>query len=279
MDFTNELVSRALMRIARAVSAVMVIDAEHRVSMAATTLPDGNALTLAASTAGYWDFVVEQDATQTRTRSVYEGGGSWASAAVSAGATVLPVENTTWYASAGGVVRVNQSTVTYTGKSTESGAGNLTGCTGIAYDIALGEPVNVLVTTNDTSAQTAIATALGGGLSGIILDVQQDGRLSRAECAGRGTADLAFLSAIIKGVKYTTANEFSRVGKMVSVTVTEPVAVSASFRIQSVTMRPRGRFDTTQADWVYDVIAVPFRRTLPALIQDVDTPRRTTFLL
>jgi hypothetical protein len=271
IDFSDEFVSKAITRVARALDPVAVwrLDAERRVSMTATTFPDGNALTLASSTKGYWNFRIGEDGDQTRTRVFYEGEGSFASEAVGASTGTIPVEETRFFLSAGGVVRVNQNTVTYTGVSASSGPGNLTGCSGIVFDIGAGEPVNVLVQSDDSAAQTAVATALGGGLSGVIVAVQQDGRLSAAECDTRGTADLLNSGTPPKSVGYATANEFTRVGKMVAVNVTAPRTVNSSFRIQSVTITPRGKFTTTEVNFEYTVQAGPFRRSLPDVLAGV----------
>jgi hypothetical protein len=268
IDFTDEPVSKALTRVAQAVNAVWRLDPERRISMAGSGAfaDDANAPTLVASVRGYEDFRVTEDGHQTRTRVIYEGIGSTASADVGANATLLPVDETRHYRASGGTVRVNQNTVTYTGVSASSGPGNLTGCSGITYDISVGEPVNVIATRNDGTAQSNLATALGGGLSGIITDKRQDGRLSLVECEERGDTDLLNAKAAPKGVSYATPNEFSTVGKLVAVNVTAPRTVNESFRIQSVTMRPRGVFSTTKADFMYDVDASPYRRTIADML-------------
>lgn len=270
IDFSQETVTQAISRVAKAVSAVWVLDPENYVSLVSTTVPDGNPLTLTDGVRGYWDLKIRKSMFQSRTRVYFEGGGSPAAAAVSPSATTIPVQETFWYSSTGGTVRVGQNLVTYTGRSTDSGAGSLTGCSGITYSIAIGDEVTVLTQTDDATAQTAVATALAGGLSGIIVDVQADGRLSLVECQGRGALDIALFSNGVTSLDYTTDKEFTSVGKQVSATLTKPRAVTATFQIQAVTMRlkrdAQGHLSPSKLQ--YEVQSGPYRRTLTDVLRD-----------
>ena len=127
------------------------------------------------------------------------GGGAIVSATL-AGSTTLPIVSTAAFAAGGGTARVGATTFTYTGRSTTSGAGNLTGIpasgagaltvtvlggatilvgaggagslTGVPasgagsvlYAINQGDPINLWVQRDDTAAQAvqaAIDTANG----------------------------------------------------------------------------------------------------------------------
>lgn len=263
IDFSNEPVSQAITRVAKAVSATWVLDPERYVSMVTSTIPDGNALTLTDGVRGYWDLTVTEDVQQARTRVFYEGGGSRTYQASDPGTTVIAVEDCSLFGGSGGTVRVGQNVVTYTAKSANSGQGGLTGCSGITYAIAIGDTVTVLTQTDDATAQTAVAAALGGGLSGVIVDVQSDGRLSMVECQGQAGLDIALFANGITSLDYTTDNEFTQVGKQVSATLTKPRTVSASFLIRAVTIRLHPKSPT---ELEYAVRAAPYRRTLSDLL-------------
>jgi hypothetical protein len=62
-------------------------------------------------------------------RWVDNGIGSTLTANTSNGATSIPVADTSAFTAGGGRARIAGEVITYTGKSTSSGAGNLTGCT------------------------------------------------------------------------------------------------------------------------------------------------------
>lgn len=262
IHFTQETITGCMRRLARAAGAIAAVDYRKRCSIYVTPDDEGNALTLTDSATDFWDVGIDGDITQVRTRIIYEGGGSDTASAVSAGATVLPVTNTIWYSAAGGTVRSGTNLITYTGVSTGSGAGSITGCSGIITDLPANQPVNVYVQADDAAAQTAFATLLGGGASGIAVQYVADGRLSLAECTTRATDDLAFYKAQLSTIQYTTTNAYTRAGRSVAVTLTKPIALTNTLRVQS--MRLRGRRAVVGASLKFDrlITASPAKRQL-----------------
>ena len=111
--------SAAIDRLAEAANAFWFIDPE-RCLYFFDTLPDGNALTVVnSSSVRVVDY--DEDLTHVRNRTTVIGAASQTSALVSAGATTIPVEDTSLYAAVTGQVRAATLVVTYTGKSVGSG--------------------------------------------------------------------------------------------------------------------------------------------------------------
>lgn len=167
---------------------------------------------------------------------------------------------------ASGWVRSESQIVRYTGRSAASGIGTLTGIpasgtgaiiaaiasgsavvvqphlvgipasgTGsILYTINQGDPVNILVTRNNTSAQTALAALIGG--NGIVEEYVTDNRLSITECTARGDAVLDLRSAAEASITYRSRDKNTRAGRTITVNLGAPTSVSASFKIQNVTI-------------------------------------------
>jgi hypothetical protein len=120
---------------------------------------------------GRWGgLTVSSDDSQRRTRVVVVGGGSTSSVAVSAGETVLPVEDDTWYDPAGGIVKVGQQRVTYTGTSEGNGgsevavapvadATNMQVVLGSGTSLAVGLTVRYKVTFTTASGETLAGPA------------------------------------------------------------------------------------------------------------------------
>ena len=252
IQFTQETVWSALNRIADAAGGYLSVTPDKHVHI--FTSPDhlpANAVSLTNSSNNFADLMRELDYTDIATRVEFEGGGSATTAVVSAAATTIPVEETRWYSASGGSVMANQQEIAYTGVSTRSGPGSLTGCTGITYDIPQGEAINVFVRVNDTTAQTALATALGGGLSGIAVHYQADKRLTLPEATGRANKILTNRKNGSDEIRYDTyddihtASKFTVPGKLASVSVTAPETISGTYRVQQVVFRPRTIFQGT----------------------------------
>lgn len=90
-----------------------------------------------------------------------------------------------------------------------SGAGS------IVTDIAAGDDVNLLVTVNDTAAQTALAALVGG--DGITEDYLQDRRLSEAEATARATAHLNLRKNPEIILRYRCRDILTKSGRTISV--------------------------------------------------------------
>lgn len=267
ITFTAERVSSCLARLAKAVGATARVYYTKRVSIAITHDDEGNSLSLTDSSLEHWGVRSAADGTQIRTRVIYEGGGSNATATMPALGTTIDVEETGWYSASGGTVRAGLNFVTYTGVSTASGPGTLTGCSGIAHDIPQGEPVNVYVQADDSAAQTALAALLGGGLSGIAVHYLTDGRLSADECQKRADAALDTYTVALKTIQYTTTNAYTRAGRSVTVNITKPQTINTTLAIQTMTLKGRHMaHNVTNLEFDRVVTAAPRARQLHDVI-------------
>lgn len=91
--------------------------------------------------------------------------GATIDAVIPIGATVVPVTDTTPFVSAGGTATAGGQTIAYTGRSTTSGAGNVTGVTGIAAPIVGGSAIVSATLAGSTTlpiVDTAAFSAVGG---------------------------------------------------------------------------------------------------------------------
>lgn len=256
MTFEGETVSGALRRIAASASAYMRVRPQKRVDVF-DTLPASNALSLSNSS-DIRGVVYESSLSQVRTRTYYVGGGGRATATTAPTSSTIPVDECGWYT--GTQVYINGDVVAYTGRSVESGPGTLTGVTGISADIAEGATVSVLAQADDVTAQTALATVLGGGRSGVAVGWFSDGRLSQAELDARAAADVEAFKSAIPALSYVTTKRYHEPGKTVSASISDPLTISDTFRIQHVVMRPYGAVTGNAPTFEYAVTCRVFRR-------------------
>jgi len=264
IDFEYVDVSDAIDQVMAACGGFWLVDPE-RCIYCFDTLPDGNALTVGNSTA-IQNVDYDDDLTQQRNRTIVLGNGSTATALTYAGATTLAVENTEPFTSSGGRVTAERNLITYTGYTTASGPGTLTGCSGIDNAIPPGARVRVYAQADDTAAQTLMATTLG--LSGIIAHVIDDDALTDAEAGLLAAEDVAAFSTSPSGLEYDVTDKVSSIGKLVTVNITDPISVVGSYRIQSVTLTPR---TLTGADMSFSrrVNARVLVQTMAALLRKV----------
>lgn len=267
MDFTFETVYRALVRVATAVGAKVEITPDRIVNIY-STYPDAAYATVTGTAIQRESFQYTQDLTQVRTRVLYRGRGTTAAAAGDAGATTLSVTDTGPFSMSGGFAASGQNLITYTSTSVGSGEGALTGVTGIDYDITEGDAVDVLVIATDSSAQTALATLLGGGLSGQATAYLEDGRLSQAEATVRGVADLATFGGALDEVRfaYKAVQRHLKVGRTLTLNIASPISVSGDFTIQVVQVQPYGRVGESFTQVFQHVSLSPYLRSLTTLL-------------
>ena len=270
IQFTKVSVSEAIGRLAKAVGATVEVDYEKRISIAVTHTFSDNNMTLSDNASDFWNFQYREDGTRRWTQVQMEGYGSTASAVVAAGATTIPVENTAFYSSAGGTVRSGSNVITYTTVSVGSGAGSLTGCSGVVDDIAAGEPVYVMATVNDSTEQTNLSTTLGGSYSGVSTHYEADNRLSQDEVTSRASALLAFYKTNQSQVSFTTTNPYIRPGRTLTVNLTTPRSISASLLVQEVRTQGRRKVDSTSTSILLDrqVTAAPTMRNFAEALAD-----------
>jgi hypothetical protein len=269
IQFTGEdTVSQALQRIATACDAFWEVTADRVVNMY-QTYPEGSLATLTNSLAVMPTSSYVEDLTQVRTRSVFRGYGSNALGVAADGDTTISVEETSFYDPSGGTVISGANQVTYTGLSVDSGPGALTGCSGILYEIAVGDPVDILIEVTDSAAETALAAILGGGLSGQASHYATDGRLSQTEATGRATADLSVFSSSLKDFtfRYVTPPRHLHIGRSLTVNITQPYGISGTFLIREIRTGPRGIVSGETVDVWRQVTASRYVRSMVDLLQ------------
>lgn len=187
-------------------------------------------------------------------------GLTLATGTVTVGSVSIPVTSTAPFYSGGGYAYIGALAVQYTGVSSTaltgvppSGPGSLSttvnygveiiaaamlvgipasGVGSILYEIAQGDPVNLLVTVDDLPAQAAMAALVGG--DGIVEDYLQDRRLSRTEAIARAQARLDLVKDPLVTVRYPTRDQTAHSGRQVTITRTTE-GISETLTIQSVT--------------------------------------------
>lgn len=268
MEFSFETVSGAMQRIATACDAFWEVTADRIVNLY-QTYPDASLATVTNSLAVMPNASYIEDLTQVRTRSIFRGYGSTALAAAVPGDTTVNVDDVTFYDSSGGTAISGANEITYTGVSVDSGPGALTGCTGILYEISVGDPVDILIEVIDSAAETALATILGSGLSGEAAHYATDGRLSATEATGRATADLSLFSSSLKDFtfRYVTPPRHLRIGRALTVNITQPYSISGTFLIRELRTGPRGLVSGETVDVWRQVTASRYVRSMVDLLQ------------
>ena len=241
--FDGARVTDAIARIATAAGAFWRVTPDKRLDVF-TDLPSGNdPQTLTNQTAAE-GLDYEEGIQQTRTRVIAEGGGSQTTALVARGAATIPVDDVTGYvvgAVSAPKVRVQGMLLSYTGTDARSGSGSLTGCTGIVRDIPQGARVAYAHQRDDTTAQSTLATRLGGGLSGVLVHRETSHPIqSVAEAEDITAADLGVFKHPLEGLTYRIVNPHYRPGLTVAASITRPFAITGTFRIQQVRSVFRG---------------------------------------
>jgi hypothetical protein len=229
--FRGDLLSSAITKVADAAGWHWHVDADQRVHFYDT---EASQSPQAITTTNYlYDLLEYQlDLSQVRTRFYGVGGGGQTTAPAAAGATTISVNESGWYAGGGGLVISGANIITYTGVSASSGPGDLTGCSGVLYDILQGDTVNVFVQVDDAGAQAALAALEGG--DGIHEGWVENGDWSLATTTTQATAALAaFKNTDIRGT-YFTYDKVTEPGK--TLTITLPArSISTTVTLQKVT--------------------------------------------
>jgi hypothetical protein len=272
MTFTFETVYDALQRIAVACGAVLDLGPDKIVSIyPAGTYPEVALSTLTEAGILTKSLAFREDLTQVRTREIFRGQGSSASAVVSPGATLVPVEDASVFSPSGGTAVSGVNMFTYTGLTASSGPGSLSGCSGILRDIKQGDAVDIIVDANDASKIAALATILGGGLSGQATNYVEDNRISISEGTARTTADLAAIGGALEEPSFTmkTPQRYIRAGRSFTLNVANPLSISGTFTIQSVELVPYGVIGGTKFEVRQKLQLGSFTRSLNDLLQQL----------
>ncbi len=233
----GEKLSSALTRLAKLVGGYWYVDYEKKIHLyignetGVGTLPSD----LDASNRNFWQPRSSSDITQIRNRVFVVGGGANTTAAVSAGGGTVTLESTVWFALTenGGTVgraKAGPQVFTFTGVT----ATQLTGCSGISYNIAQGEQVRCVVRRDNTSAQTALAAIMGAGYDGIVSHTVEDDALTATTAVFMAEGELALFAESEDALSYITRDKFTKSGRTITADITSPVTIAGDFVIQNV---------------------------------------------
>lgn len=212
--------------------------------------------TVAGGSTYFLQSTIADNVTTTGTDNVADnalGDVALASSQVGAspGDITLGVADLSLYPAVGWVTSPSGGWISYSGRSAGSGAGTLNnvppggdGSIGavIPYGSAVlcapfltgvpasstgsiteainaGDQITLLVTRNDTSAQTALAAIEGG--DGIHEYFVQDRRLSMTSAQARADAELLMNSTVVESGAHTCEDREARVGRLLTITMTE----------------------------------------------------------
>ncbi len=221
-DFVMVAVDVAITQLAAAVNAHWYVDEDRCVSFFGVTIPDGNPPSLSNSS---WlkNLQYITDLAPARTRDYVVGVGTQTTSFVPAGSTIIPVADVSIFLTPGvspkvtsGICLAGSNVVSFTAIDSGYGPGSLTGCTGIVSDVVNSGSVATVVQYDDGSAQSALATLLGAGQSGVISHVT-----------------IKYRTYDYKNSVYPNGM-YARPGKVVSVNITAPDSIVDDFRIQMI---------------------------------------------
>jgi hypothetical protein len=270
IDFEFESVLDAIERLARASEAVTGTAAYFEVTADKIvniyeTYPAGNLPTFSESSVDLASIEYAESFDEIRTQTVSRGAGSTATATVGPGAVRVALQDVAHFSSAGGLATSGYSLFSYTSKSPESGPGELTGITGLDYDITEGDEVRVYAVHTDLTKQSALAAALGGGLSGVAVHLLDAEGATLTETARRAESDVAQHGEARKTLAFRYADTPRRmaVGRFFTANMTRPLTISGEFRVQMITTTVLERSHRTP-DQEFRSPALTLRRQISA---------------
>lgn len=241
VDFTSnhgETMQTAFTRLSKMVGGYWMIDPYKRVYMFLSDVPNlGTATPLHCH--DFWNFRYTRDISQVLTRALATGGATQTTAPVTAGSTSIAVDDTTLFAPPG-LVMVEGNEAAYSGRSTNSGPGSLTGIPtagpgSISYDIASGASVVVLAVVDDVAQQLAAAALLGTPADGILESSVEDGNWGSAAARRGGESALALHTLCADRIlSYTSRDRRAMAGCTVAAQFTTPVSLSVKLLLQRV---------------------------------------------
>lgn len=248
MPFTMEKPTQCLKRLADKVGATFYIDPFKDVHFfttdAAATPHD-----LTSSFKDYENVVLETDLSQIITRVYVEGAGSTLAQQWDVNTDLFLTDNTNFNA-AGGDVRIGAYAPTGTARlrySATASSNRILMSGGVDFDpiifatinnspylpFPIGTPVNMWLKVDDAAAQTALAALEGG--DGIHESYIQDRRLSLQGMTDRGNGELTANKTAVDTLTYRTHDPNTRPGAKVTVNLSAPASIAATFTIQTVT--------------------------------------------
>lgn len=242
ISFSSTLVTDALAQIANAASASSpyscrcIIDYNKYVSIV-QSVTDGNALTINDSQALAWGLSYREQATQLGDVVRGLGEGSTTTALVPAGASTIPVADCSVYSPSGGTVFDGLLGINYTGVSVMAGPGSLVGCSGNANDIPQGAQIRLLYVGADATAESTLAGIIGVG-SGRAVRLVDDSTLTLSALTALVTNNLNVFKNTLLKIAATVQNDFYKVGKTVTLSITTPKSITGTYVVQSITTTP-----------------------------------------
>lgn len=274
LTFEDVAVTDVLDQLADLCGGFWDVDADKRVHLFSDPGHlSADAVTLDASSQNFSSLKVMRDGTEMATRVIVHGKSAAATALTGISATTIPVDNCAPFVGAStsaGDAFVNGVVIAYTGTSAASGPGNLTGVTGLTVDIAEGDAVTVYVEAEDGTAQSDLATLLGGSLSGVAEIVINDGRAGLDMATDLAASALARRQATYKSLGYVTQDQTHTgaqqtvPGQTVTVDLSAPLALSGTYRVQEVqiNLKPGGKVASTTLGFQRRVQLAPYFRAL-----------------
>lgn len=244
LTFEDASITDVLDQLADLCGGYWDVDADKRVHIftdPAHLSTDG--IALGAATNNFSALRVMRDGTDIATRVVVHGASTQVTTTTGSGAASLPVDECALFvgaSSSAGAAFVNGSAIAYTGVSVSSGAGSLTGVTGLTAEAPQGAEVLVRAVAEDGTAQTDLATLIGGGVSGIAEVRVSEGRAQRDMAVDLAASLLARRKTTYKALSYATQDQVHTgaqqtvPGQTVSVNLTAPLAVTGTYRVQEV---------------------------------------------
>lgn len=236
----------ALDRLAESCDAFWDVDPDKRVHIFQD--PDHlstDSVALSAALKNFSSPSYTRDGVQMATRVVCHGASRAVAALTAAGSTTLVLDDVAPFAgaaSSAGDAFVSGIAFSYTGVDVV--AKTLTGVTGLTGDAVEGAQVFVRAVVDDATAQSDLSTLLGGASGVAELLIGGEG-LSRDEAVAAATAILERRKATFTSLSYDTYDQQHThaqntvPGQMVSVSLTSPLTVSASLRVQEIKLSTR----------------------------------------
>lgn len=240
-------VSQALDDLAALAGAYWNVDAYGRVHMFQT--PDhlsAGGVSVTNTSVNVMDLAATTDYADIATRVCVAGAGTTLSQDVAWDGDYLWVDGVDPFDAESGTVLVGGiDVVSYSAINNNSLVRNLVASTDRTRDWPAGTEVRAYAVVDDSAAQTALATALGFGRSGIAVKLVDDPTLTYNGCVARGTAELARyadgyteLRGSMCDSRHTDATNVQP-GATITVNITAPVTVSGTYRVQTVDYVPR----------------------------------------
>jgi hypothetical protein len=173
---------------------------------------------------------------EIRTRAVAVGAGSTATATAGPLSTTVPLQDVAKFSASGGEAISNYSIFSYTGKSADAGPGDLTGVSGLDYDIVEGDSVDLYAVADDFAKQGNLSVALGSGLSGVAVHLVDNEATSLVETQRRAQTDIAQHGDPNKTLQFTYDQTPRRmaVGRLVAANIATPLVITGDFRVQMI---------------------------------------------